>query len=145
MAKHGFTELVGVDVSQAMLDGAAATNVYKSLHKTTATADGAGAALSEFAGGDQVDVLVCVGTTTYLDPTVLHAWVKLVKPAGNGYIVFTHKTAVWPEWEPLQSKLVADNVLECVHLSAPLPYLPSFGTAYARDEERAKIYAYRRL
>jgi len=42
----------------------------------------------------------------------------------GGLLLFTHKTAVWPSWEPLQARLVDDGFLNEVAIEAELDYLP---------------------
>ena len=49
------------------------------------------------------DAVLCVGTTTYLEPAVLRDWLRLVRV--GGLVGFTHKSAVWPLWEPMQQQV----------------------------------------
>ena len=84
-------------------------------------------------------MLLCVGTTSYLKPGVLRDWCRVVKP--NGLLIFTHKTAVWPSWEPLQARLVEDAWWNETEIWTDLNYLPGYDDN-ARINERAKIYCY---
>jgi hypothetical protein len=89
---------------------------------------------------ERFSCLLCIGTTTYLDPHKATAeWLRLLKP--GGLAVFTHKTAVWKKWEPVQGSLVAQGAWAEVSVSDELPYLPGFDDN-ARDNERAKVYVY---
>lgn len=45
----------------------------------------------------------------------------------------------------MQDKLVEDEVIELIHVSEPVLYLPGFASSSARDVEKAKVYAYRRV
>ena len=135
MQKSGYVNITGVDISEKMMDIARKTGSYKKVLKSD---------LSKKLQFDanSYDLLVCVGTTTYLDPAVLNDWCKVVKT--GGYLVFTHKTAVWKIWEPTQEKLVHDKTMEQVYLSDDLPYLPGFSEE-AKQHERARIYIYKVL
>ena len=86
------------------------------------------------------DAVVCVGTSTYLAPAALDEWLRVVRP--GGLIGVTHKTAVWPLWEPRQEELCRSGRWREASLSPPLPYLPGFDESARR--ERAKVYFYRR-
>ena len=133
--KNGYMDICGVDISDKMIDLAQQTKTYKNILKFDLSKN------LPFAA-DSYDALVCVGTTTYLDPSVIHEWCRIVK--FGGYIVFTHKTAVWKIWEPIQEQLAHDMKIEKLSVSEDLPYLPGFSED-ARLHERARIYIYKVL
>ena len=135
LCKSGYGDISGVDISDKMIEMAQETNAYKQILKFDLSKKLPLAA-------DSQDVLVCVGTTTYLDPSVIHDWCRIVKT--GGYIIFTHKTAVWKIWEPTQEQLLNDRKIEKVSISEDLPYLPGFSED-ARLHERARIYIYKVL
>ena len=127
--------ITGVDISSEMLALATEKKVYAGIIK---------ADLSKAlpVGDAAFDALVCVGTTTYLDPSVIVDWIRVVKI--GGLIGFTHKTAVWPSWEPRQEQLCKDGCWAEVFISEPLQYLPGYDDN-ARLNERCKMYFYRRV
>jgi len=87
------------------------------------------------------DVLVTSGVTTYLDPSALNIWLKIMKP--GGVLCIVHKAAVWPKWQDQQDKLVDSKAWEKVWINEePIPYLPSLNVP---GTNRAKIYIYRKL
>ena len=62
----------------------------------------------------------------------------------GGLIAFTHKTSVWPKWEPDQDRLEREGRWEKVWvLDPPLFYLPSLA-ANDGKEEYFKLYIYRK-
>merc|ERR1711924_152139 len=112
----GFIDLVGADISCKMLAKAEKKGCYSELHK---------ADLSQSLPFDvaSFDGLLCVGTTTYLNPSSLRDWLRVLKPGGK--LVMTNKTAGWPLWEPVQATLLQEGLMEIVWLSEPMHYLPS--------------------
>ena len=79
------------------------------------------------------------------DPSVLELWLKVAKP--GGLISFTHKTSVWPEWEPEQDRLETQAQWKKVWVSHPIPYLPSLKEQRGDEpcKEMAKVYIYKKL
>eukprot|EP00947_MAST-08B_sp_MAST-8B-sp1_P004046 g4046.t1 len=148
-------EVTGVDVSGKMLERAAARGCYKELRKVAATDGGEVEATQESSTStsstssqlpamfapDTFDALTCVGTTSYLDPSIWTDWLGVVKP--GGLLAMTHKTACWEAWEAHQDGLVVAGRIEEVQVSEELLYLPGFDDN-ARDNERVKVYVYRR-
>jgi predicted TPR repeat methyltransferase len=138
LQKHGYNAFTGVDISEASLRIAKGRNVYVRLKVGN---------LSEclvpkvLPRESMFNLLVCVGTTSYLSPDVLNGWSRLVRP--GGILVLTHKTEVWKIWEPIQNELVRRGILEHVITSEEMLYLPGF-SVNSRENERAKIYAFRR-
>ena len=86
----GFDDITGMDISVKMIAIAAAKNVYKSVQQV----DLLKALPPE---SSSFSILSCVGTSTYLNPSVLGEWLRVVED--GGLVVFTHKTAVLGEWE----------------------------------------------
>lgn len=127
-------QMTGVDVSGKMLQTAAKRKCYASLVK---------ADLSKRLPlpDASYDMIVCVGTTSYLEPAVLADWLRIVRV--GGLVGFTHKTVVWPTWEPAQERLLDEGAWSLVYMSDKLQYLPGYDEN-ARLNERAKIYFYRR-
>ena len=72
---------------------------------------------------------------------MLEDWIRVTKK--NGMISFTHKTKVWPEWEPTQQILEDTKKWKRIWISEPLYYLPSY---QGHDlSERVKVYIYQKL
>merc|ERR1712110_141639 len=89
---------------------------------------------------NSVDYLTCIGTTTYLEPKVIHDWLRVVKP--GGYISFTHKTIIWPKWETLQENFQKCGKWKHIWTSKELFYLPSCS---GEDiSSRVKVYIYQK-
>ena len=74
------------------------------------------------------------------DPTTLQDWLRVVK--SDGFILFTHKTTVWPKWEPIQEKLQKENKWKHIWTSPDLFYLPS--CSGAMEDERVRVYIYQK-
>ena len=85
--------------------------------------------------------LSCIAKSIFnLDPSVLDDWIRVTKT--GGFISFTHKTKVWPGWEPTQKQLEQDRKWKIVWQSEPLYYLPSY---QGQDlSERVKVYIYQK-
>ena len=77
----------------------------------------------------------------FLVPSVLKDWIRVTKK--NGLISFTHKTTIWPEWEPTQQILEDAKEWKRIWISEPLHYLPSY-QGYDLSE-RVKVYIYQKL
>ena len=122
-----------------MLELASARGVYGELQKADLLkplplADGS------------FDVVTCVGTTTYLEPTALSDWARCVRP--GGLIVFTHKSAMLESvaWTEAQAALVHAGVWSSVWVSDGLDYLPTLAAqCRERADEVVKIFVYRKL
>jgi len=130
---HGFTTIVGMDISAKMLEIAAAKDIYLALSEVDLMQK-----LPAATGA--YDVMSCVGTTTYLDPTVFEEWLRVVKP--GGILVFTHKTGVLAKWEAEQDRREQLGQWKKVYRSNPLYYLP---TLTGPDQERVHVYVYKKL
>ena len=77
----------------------------------------------------------------YIGSSALEDWLRVTKT--NGIISFTHKSKVWPNWEPTQKKLEDDMKWKMVWTSEPLQYLPSY---QGNDlSERVKVYIYQKV
>ena len=128
-------KLVGMDISQGMLDGAKPSGSYTALIK---------ADLCKPLPVDATlfDVIFCVGTSTYIEPTVLTHWLDLLVP-GAGLLCLTLKTAVMSKWENEQNRLIDCGKMCLKHQSKPLPYLPGFSEE-SKLHERVKIYIFER-
>jgi len=130
---RGFSDITGMDISAKMLEVAKAKNIYGALHEvdlmTTLPAE-----------SDLFDVLSCVGTTTYLKPSVFDEWLRVVKP--DGLLVFTHKTGVMQPWEEEQERRERMGQWKLVYRSPPLYYLP---TLTDPSQERVHVFVYRKV
>ncbi len=155
LAKRGFTNITGADISRASLDIAENRGCYKSLHQADLLQP-----LSIFED-NTFDLLICVGTTSYLskyyttneclwpfiikyvlDPSVLDEWVRVVK-GGGGVVCFTVKTSHWTAWESRLNQL--ENQVKCltkIRDNHTLPYLPSLIDDGKPCKEEVKIYLY---
>ena len=77
---------------------------------------------------------------------MLADWIRVAKP--NGLIVFSHKSSVWPSWEPEQAILEQEKKLwtKIWVCDPPIPYLPSLKTDGENAcQEMTKIYIYKKL
>mmetsp|Transcript_104962 Transcript_104962/g.203160 ORF Transcript_104962/g.203160 Transcript_104962/m.203160 type:complete len:480 (+) Transcript_104962:60-1499(+) len=133
---RGYLGVTGADISAGMLARAETRGCYQKLHKADLLQP------LPFSDGS-FDAVLCVGTTTYLQPFVLRDWLRVLRPGGA--LVFSHKTAVWATWEPQQIALVTCGAMALSWISEPLHYLPSLkDEAKADPGERAKVYVYRK-
>ena len=114
-----------------MLEKAKGRNCYHILNKADLLQD-------LLLPKNSFDYLLCVGTTTYLEPKCLEYWLKVVKP--QGYILFTHKTKIWPKWEPIQTKFQNDQKWKHIWTSKDLFYLPSCSGEDILTRVRIYIY-----
>ena len=138
--KSGYNALTGIDLSTVSLKVAKQRNLlYQRLLVGDLSCDLIESGVLPREG--MFDVIVCVGTTTYLAPSVLQGWIKLIRP--GGWIVLTHKTVVSEIWEPMQKELVEKGELEHVRTSPELNYLPGFAVD-SNENGKAKIYGFRR-
>ena len=128
-------KLVGMDISQPMLEGAKPRGDYTALIRADLS--------KPLPSVDTLfDIILCVGTTTYLEPSVLNHWLDLIEP-GTGLLCLTCKSAVMSLWEIEQNRLVAGRKMCLEYESEPLPYLPGFSEE-RRLNERVKIYIFKR-
>ena len=128
-------KLVGMDISQRMLDGAKLGGDYTALIRADLS--------KPLPAGDTLfGIILCVGTTTYLEPSVLNHWLDLIVP-GTGLLCLTLKSAVMSLWENEQNRLVDGRKMCLEYKSKPLPYLPGFSEE-SRLHERVKIYIFKR-
>ena len=72
---------------------------------------------------------------------MLEDWIRVTK--GKGLISFTHKTTIWPHWEPSQKTLEEQKKWKLIWISEPLHYLPSY-KGYDLSE-MVKVYIYQKL
>ena len=128
-------KMVGMDISQGMLDGAKLDGNYTALIKADLS--------KPLPVGDMLfDLILCVGTSTYIEPSVLTHWLDLLLP-GRGILCLTHKTAVMSKWENEQNRLIGCGKMCLKYESEPLPYLPGFSEE-SRQHERVKTYIFMR-
>ena len=71
---------------------------------------------------------------------VLEDWLRVVKP--GGYIVLSHETKLWPEWEKAQSKLHNEKKWKYVWRSNSLWYLPV--CEGEEEQSRVRIFVYQK-
>ncbi len=136
--RRGFRRLTAVDNSPPMLAKAAERSLYDTLQQV----DLLGKLPFE---NDSFDCLVSTAVTTYLKPYVLEDWIRVARK----YLVFTHKTAIWAEWEAEQTRLEQLGLWKLVWESPePVLYLPSLregGKDSESCDQRAKIYIYAKI
>jgi len=127
------SDVTGTDISDGMLEIAAARNAYDKLIKADLNGS------LPFAGAC-FDAVLCVGTSTYLSnpAQVLSEWRRIIRP--GGLLIVTHKTTVWPAWEEVQDKMEEQGQLKKINVSEPLPYLPNF--THAPSDETVRVYVY---
>lgn len=111
--------LDGLDLSEASLELARATDVYGSLRQ---------ADLQQPlpVADDEYDAVVCVGVMTYL-PEVEAVWRELARVTRpGGIVVLTQREDLWDEraCPAVIERLTADGVWVQEDVSGPAPYLP---------------------
>ena len=120
LASLGYHDVVGVDVSPALLDIAAATGAYHALAEVDFTALPTDLLEASFAG------LICVGVMTYLPEVeaVCREFSRLVEPGGT--IVVSQRTDLFESrnTQAAFDALAADGTWSIVEVTAAHPYLP---------------------
>lgn len=116
----GFDHLVGVDLSPASLEIAAASGVYEAVREVDLTSSPIP------FDDDSFTALTCVGVLTYVPDTgaVVREFCRVVEP--GGHIVFTQREDVWDDRGDRRTldALAADGRCEIAEISGPLPYVP---------------------
>ena len=75
---RGFSNIVGTDISQKMVQLAAKKNIYKSVFQADLMKPLA-------LENNSFDVLTCVGVTTYIEPNVIIEWCRVIAK-GETYV-----------------------------------------------------------
>ena len=94
LKERGFSDMVGLDISEKMVQLARAKNVYTEVLQ-------ADLMRPIPLPCSSYDVLTCVGVTTYLEPWVIVEWCKMVKPGKNRYFPLTaglFLSCLWFRW-----------------------------------------------
>lgn len=133
LSARGFTNMMGLDISDKMVQLARAKNLYTSVMQADLMRPLHLSSCSQ-------DVLTCVGVTTYLEPHVIVEWCKVVR--SGGYLVFTVKTAVLEKWKNAQDDFENKGIWKKAYESEPLFYLPTLRNP---SQERVYIFVYRKL
>ncbi len=118
LAKRGYTNIVGVDISQKMLDIAARKQIYKSLHKGNLITD------LPFEEG-KFDAIFCVGVLSHInDPRVFSEMRRCVRP--GGILLFTQRDDLFIKfgYETILRSIDMPGQWEHVYTSEPMPYMP---------------------
>jgi len=99
LAKHGYTDLVAMDLSQGMLEEARRKNVYRELHQMVM-----GESL-DFPT-DSFDATICVGVLTvgHAPVSSFDELIRVTRP--GGYIVFTLHSDMYENYG-FKEKLIA--------------------------------------
>lgn len=116
LKKIGFMNILGIDVSQKMVDIGKTKGCYKEMevvdmNKPMKYKD------------NQFDVVICVGTTTYLKIKVLADFIRVTK--SGGLVCCTFRTDIIDKWHAEHEKLILDGKWESVKITEPMPYLPN--------------------
>lgn len=118
LAKAGYQDVDGIDLSPAMLREAQKTGSYKALGTVDLTRDIP-------APDEAYDGITCVGTLTHghVGPRVLNEFVRVVKP--NGVIVATVLDDIWEDdgFADEVNQLAKDNKVEILGTDSE-PYRP---------------------
>lgn len=117
LAAGGYCNVVGVDLSQSMLDIASAKQVYRQLHKGDLSAP------LDFPDG-QFDAVLAIGTSGYLTGEVIMELVRLVR--AGGHIIHTISDSRYREggFEQAVSDLEARNIVEIAEIGEPFAAIP---------------------
>eukprot|EP01052_Picozoa_sp_SAG31_P016786 SAG31_NODE_1125_length_9770_cov_2.732499_5_plen_468_part_00 len=146
LMRRGYRSVYGVDISRRMLECAklarASTTGDRYCYEALCRVD----IRQPLPFADcSFGALFCIGTTRYLEPSVLQEWLRVVVADGTGLIVFTHESSVWPKWEMVQASLCREGKWMLKWQSEPMHYLPVASQKLGNTNERAKIYVYERL
>jgi len=125
---RGFSNMIGLDISEKMVKLAKDKNIYKDVFQ-------ADLMKPIPLPSKTYDVLTCVGVTTYIEPLVIRDWCKVVKK--DGYLVFTVKSAVLNKWKTSQDEFEKKRLWKLIHMSEPLHYLPTL-----RDPSQEKVFIF---
>lgn len=116
----GHHDIVGVDVSSALLDIAAASGSYRALAEVDFTTLPTSLLEGSFGG------LICVGVMTYLPEVeaVCREFARLVEPGGA--LVVTQRTDLFDsrDTQAAFDALAADGIWKIEEVTSALPYLP---------------------
>ena len=120
LAALGYHDVVGVDVSPALLDVAATTGAYHALAEADFTTLPTDLLEASFAG------LICVGVMTYLPDVeaVCREFARLVEPGGT--IVVSQRTDLFDSrnTQAAFDALADDGTWSIVEITNERPYLP---------------------
>lgn len=113
----GATRIIGADLSPEMLNIAKQRNCYDEtkeidLNKTLPFETNA------------FDVITCVGTITYVDPSAgtFREFIRITKP--GGLICYTNRTDKLEDFVEEELKLEKERLWTPLHKIGPMPYLP---------------------
>ncbi|MBA2714531.1 MAG: class I SAM-dependent methyltransferase [Rubrobacteraceae bacterium] len=121
----GYEDLVGIDISERMLEKAGEKNVYHGLHRMV---------LGEPLGFDGVSfsAAVCVGvfTTNHAPPEALDELVRVVEP--DGWVIFSVRDDVYRKggFEEKQASLEEEGRWRRVTMSEAFRPFPSGSTSH---------------
>lgn len=119
LAKAGFGDVVGIDVSAESIIHAAQTNSYtqNTVHDLTQPLP---------FPDKSFDATICIGVLSYLHPAdpVLREFARVTRP--GGIVLFTSRTDLWEsrDYAGMLARLSAESVWEPIYQSDPQPYLP---------------------
>jgi predicted TPR repeat methyltransferase len=118
---HGFTDIAGIDISNAMLEVAGKKKVYKELKNMTLGLP--------LAYEDNVfDLVCCIGTFTHAHASGEALWefIRILK--SGGFAIFTQRKDFYQQngnnVRQIQEVLEQENKWECVEVISDQPYLP---------------------
>lgn len=116
LQEAGFVHVDANDLSPKMLEIAKKRNCYETIKVVDMNQSPLPYA------NDSFDIVVCVGTVTYLEPSVLDEFVRITRP--GGYVCYTNRTDKEQVWKAAEDSQEEWDVVE---ISDPLPYLPNNG------------------
>jgi SAM-dependent methyltransferase len=129
----GYEELVGIDISERMLEKAGEKDAYRDLRRMV---------LGEPLGfaGDSFSAAVSVGvfTTNHAPPEALDELVRVVQP--DGWVIFSVRDDVYRDagFEEKQASLVNDGRWRWVTMSEAFQPFPAGNTAHLN-----RLFVYR--
>jgi len=133
LAKHGYKDLVAMDLSSGMLAEARKKNVYQEFHQMAM-----GGPL-DFAT-DSFDAVVCVGTLTvaHAPASSFDELVRITRP--GGYIVFTMRPDTYENsgFKEKQSALETEGKWQLVEVTEKYQALPG-----GEPDVYGQVWAYR--
>jgi predicted TPR repeat methyltransferase len=133
LAKNGFLNIIGSDLSPEMLKLADRRGVYRKTQVVDLS--------QQLPFTQQFGLVTIVGTLTYLEPTssCLSEAIRITVP--GGLVCFTHRTDKVDAWLPMQEDLEHEGRWKRVCMTEPIPYLPG-NAEYGTDVE-VVIHIYR--
>jgi predicted TPR repeat methyltransferase len=130
----GYEELVGIDLSERMLEKAGEKDAYQALHRMVM-----GESLGFDGGSFSASVSVGVFTTNHAPPEALDELVRVVEP--DGWVIFSVREDVYRKegFEEKQASLEKEGRWRKVTMSEAFQPFPAGNTSFM-----TRLFVYKR-